>query len=158
MGRNAKNLYVRFTVDEGPQVRVSSVEFQRVDKGVIPYDPPFLRDSLSLRPGDPFRPASLRSDGRHLERMLGDAGYAVAAAEPDIQRNGDTARVLWKIKMGPRIRIGPIFVRGNFVTTDQTIVSLDWESGIDRIEVRTVCQCVPSVFFSATTLSGKGRE
>ena len=122
VSRDADALFVRFTIDEGPLVRVGSIDFQSVDKGAIPYDPTFLRDSLSLRPGDPFRPASLRSDGRRLERLMGDAGHAAATAEPDIQRVGDTVRVSWKIKLGPRIRVGPVFVRGNFVTTDETIL------------------------------------
>ncbi|MEP6652449.1 MAG: POTRA domain-containing protein [Myxococcales bacterium] len=120
--RDAKGLYVRFTVEEGPLVRVSAVDFLSVDQIPIPYDPTFLRDSLSLRPGDPLRPGSLRSDARHLERYLGDAGHVVATAEPDLERDGSSVRVVWKIKVGPRIRVGPIFVRGNFVTTDETIL------------------------------------
>jgi outer membrane protein assembly factor BamA len=75
-----------------------------------------------MRPGDAYRPALLREDGRRLERLLGDAGYAVATAEPDVERVGNTVRVIWKIKTGPRIRVGPIFVRGNFVTDDETIL------------------------------------
>ncbi len=118
----ANGLFVRFTIDEGRLVRVGAVEFQSIDNVAIPYDPTFLRESLSLRVGYPLRPASLRSDSRHLERLLGDVGHAVANAEPDIERTGDTVRVVWKIKVGPRIRVGPIFVRGNFVTTDETIL------------------------------------
>ena len=122
VSRDATGLFVRFTIDEGPLVRVGSVEFSSVDKSPIPYDPTFLRDSLSLRPGDPLRPASLRSDSRHLERLLGDAGHAVATAEAEVERAGNTVRIIWKVKLGPRIRVGPIFVHGNFVTTDRTIL------------------------------------
>ncbi|MES1172482.1 MAG: POTRA domain-containing protein, partial [Bacteroidota bacterium] len=122
LGRDATAIYVRFTIDEGPLVRVSSEEFTSVDGGHIPYHPTFIRDSLSMRPGDPFRPGLLREDGRRIERLLGDAGHAVATAEPDVERSGNAVRVVWKIKTGPRIRVGPIFVRGNFVTQDQTIL------------------------------------
>jgi outer membrane protein insertion porin family len=115
-------LYVRFTIDEGPMVRLASEDFRSADQGQIPYQPTFLRESLSMRPGDPFRPALLREDGHRLERLMGDAGYAVATAEPDVERVGNTVRVTWTIKTGPRIRVGPIFVRGNFVTTEETIL------------------------------------
>jgi outer membrane protein insertion porin family len=122
VARNAKGIYVRFTVDEGPLVHVGGVDFQAVDKGHIPYHPIFLRQSLSMRTGDAFRPSLLREDARRLERMLGDAGHAVATAEPDVERDGNAVRVIWKVKTGPRIRVGPIFVRGNFVTVDETIL------------------------------------
>jgi outer membrane protein insertion porin family len=122
IARGAAGLYVRFTIDEGPLVRLASEGFSSVDKGQIPYQATFLTESLSMRPGDPFRPALLREDGHRLERLMGDAGYAVATAEPDVERVGDAVRVIWKIKTGPRIRVGPIFVRGNFVTEDQTIL------------------------------------
>jgi outer membrane protein insertion porin family len=122
IARDAKGIYVRFTIDEGPLVRVASVDFRSVDKGRIPYHPTFLRESLSMRPGNAYRPSLLREDGRRLERLLGDAGHAVGTAEPDVEREGNTVRVIWKIKTGPRIRVGPIFVRGNFVTKPETIL------------------------------------
>jgi outer membrane protein insertion porin family len=120
--RTAKALYVRFTVEEGPLVRVGAEEFRSVDKNRIPYHPTFLVESLTMRPGDPFRPTLLREDGRRLERLMGDAGHVVATAEPDLEREGNAVRIVWKIKPGPRVRVGPIFVRGNFVTTDETIL------------------------------------
>ena len=122
LGPNAKALYVRFTIDEGPLVRVVSEEFRSVDNNRIPYHPMFILESLTMRPGDPFRPVLLREDGRRIERLMGDAGHAVATVEPDLERVGNTVRIVWKIKPGPRIRVGPIFVRGNFTTTDETIL------------------------------------
>ncbi len=122
VARQATSIYVRFTINEGPLVRVASEDFRSVDKTRIPYHPTFIRESLSMRSGDAFRPGLLREDARRIERLLGDAGYVVATAEPDVEREGNAVRVLWKIKTGPRIRVGPIFVRGNFVTKDETIL------------------------------------
>ena len=103
-------------------MRVGSEEFRSVDGNRIPYHPTFMVESLTMRPGDAFRPALLREDGRRLERLMGDAGHVVATAEPDLERDGNAVRIVWKIKTGPRVRVGPIFVRGNFVTTDETIL------------------------------------
>ena len=59
VARDATGIYVRFTIDEGPLVRVESETFQSADEGAIPYDPTFLQDSLSLRPGEPYRPGAV---------------------------------------------------------------------------------------------------
>ncbi len=128
--RRASRIYVRFTIDEGHLVRVASESFAAAaadpETGTvadpIPYAAAFLRDSLSLRPGEPYTPGLLREDGRRLERLMGDAGYPVATAESDVERTGDRVDVRWTIKSGPRVRVGPIFVRGNFLTTRETIL------------------------------------
>lgn len=122
VSRDAKALYVRFTIDEGPLVRVAAEDFVSVDGKAIPYTASFLHESLSQRLGFPYRPALVREDTRRLERLLGNVGYPVAVAEPDVARDGDLIRITWKIKIGPRIRVGPIFVRGNFVTKPETIL------------------------------------
>jgi outer membrane protein assembly factor BamA len=64
----------------------------------------------------------MRDDGRRLERLLGDAGYPASTVEPDVSRSGDRVNLTWVFKLGPRVRIGPIFVRGNFKTTPETIL------------------------------------
>ena len=130
VSRRQDRIYVRFTVDEGHLVRVASETFRAAavvpDAGTtddpIPYPEPFLRASLSLRPGEPYRSGLLREDGRRLERLMGDAGYPVATAESDVERTGDLVSVRWTVKSGPRVRVGPIFVRGNFLTTRATVL------------------------------------
>lgn len=121
VSRDSDEIHVRYTVTEGPLVFVRDMSFQSVGEGRIPYHPTYLRDHLSLRPGEPYTPGQLREDARRLERLMGDAGHPVATAEADIERDGDAVRVIWKIKPGPRIRVGPIFVRGNFITRPETI-------------------------------------
>lgn len=130
VSRQGSRIYVRFTIDEGHLVRVASVSFAaapvEVDSGTvsdrIPYAADFLRASLALRPAEAYTSGLLREDGRRLERLMGDAGYPVATAESDVERRGDLVDVRWTIKSGPRVRVGPIFVRGNFVTTRETIL------------------------------------
>jgi len=120
--RGGKAIYVRFTIDEGPRVRLRSEQFRNAEAGPLPYDQKYLLESVSLRPGEPFAPATVRDDGRRLERALGDAGYPTGTAEPEAQRTGNDVDLTWVLKPGPRMRVGPTFVRGNFATKDQTIL------------------------------------
>jgi outer membrane protein insertion porin family len=120
--RDAKEIFVRFTIEEGPRVVLQSETFKNVEGGALPYDDKYLLESVSLRPGEPFTPAAVREDGRRLERVLGDAGYPTATAEPDTVRTGTQVALTWKLKPGPRVHVGPLFVRGNFVTKDETVL------------------------------------
>lgn len=122
--RDAKAIYVRFTVEEGARVMLQSESFETDDGSPLPYDQKFLLESVSLRPGEPFTPPVVREDGRRLERLLGDAGYPAGTAEPDTDRQGDQVKLTWRFKLGKQARVGPVFVRGNFVTKDDTI--LEW--------------------------------
>jgi outer membrane protein insertion porin family len=122
VSREARAIYVRFTVEEGPRVKLRSETFRNAEGGPLPYDQQYLLESVSLRPGEPFMPAVVRDDGRRLERALGDAGYPTGTAEPEAPRTGDDVDLTWVLKPGPRVRVGPLFVRGNFVTKDQTVL------------------------------------
>jgi len=120
--RDAKAIFVRFTIEEGPRLILASEDF-RTDKGEpLPYGKKFLLESLTSRPGHPYTVQGVRDDGRRLERLLGDAGYPSASVDPDVARTGDRVALTWVLKLGPRVRIGPIFVRGNFKTTPETIL------------------------------------
>ncbi|HVZ74481.1 MAG TPA: POTRA domain-containing protein [Polyangia bacterium] len=118
---DAKAMYVRFTIEEGPRVTLKSETF-RAEGGPLPYGEKFLMESVALRPGDAFAPPIVKEDDRRLERLLGDAGYPTGTAEPESTRTGDGVALTWVLKLGPQVRVGPTFVRGNFVTTDQTIL------------------------------------
>ena len=120
--RQASAIYVRFTIEEGSRVILASEDFRSDDGAPLPYAKPFLRDSLTLRPGEPYRVGLLREDGRHLERLMGDAGYPAASVEPDVERTGDKVSLTWVVKAGTRTTVGPIFVRGNFATKERTIL------------------------------------
>jgi outer membrane protein insertion porin family len=119
--REAEAIYVRFTIQEGPRVFLESEDFRTVDGRPLPYDRTFLIESLSLRPGEPYTPSVVRDDGKRLTRLLGDAGYPSGSAEPDVTRTGDKIKLTWQLKLGQQARVGPVFVRGNFVTRDRTI-------------------------------------
>jgi outer membrane protein assembly factor BamA len=122
VSRDAKEIYVRFTIEEGPRVMLSSLTFKADDGSPLPYTNEFLLKSVALRPGHPYTPPAVRYDGRRLERLAGDAGFPSATVDPDVNRTGDQVTLTWVFKLGPRVRIGPVFVRGNFVTRPQAIL------------------------------------
>jgi outer membrane protein insertion porin family len=120
--REAGELYVRFTIDEGPRLTLAAENLRSTDGAPLPYDPQFLLDSLTLRPGAPYAPPTVTADAKHLVRLLGDAGYPLATVTPDVDRKGNDVTLTWAVTLGPRMRVGPIFVRGNFVTKPRTIL------------------------------------
>ncbi|HVT10320.1 MAG TPA: POTRA domain-containing protein [Polyangia bacterium] len=122
VSRDARDFYVRFSIVEGPRVVLASEDFASTDGTPLPYDRNFLLQSVALRPGAPYAPPTVQADGKRLVRLFGDTGYGLAAVEPDVDRHGDAVSLTWKVTLGPRMQVGPIFVRGNFVTRDKTIL------------------------------------
>jgi len=122
VSREARTIFVRFTVEEGPRMTLASVDFRTAAGEAPPYDNKFLIESVTTRPGDAYTLQAIREDGRRLERLLGDAGYPTSSVDPDVSRDGDKVKLTWVMKLGPRVRVGPIFVRGNFKTTPETIL------------------------------------
>jgi len=120
--RDAGALYVRFTIDEGPRVVLASEDFRTTDGAPLPYPRQFLLESVALRPGAPYAPPAVQADTKRLVRLLGDTGFPLASVEPDVDRQGNAVALVWKLTLGPKMEVGPIFVRGNFVTRAQTIL------------------------------------
>jgi len=120
--RDAKSIYVRYTIEEGPRLVLASEDFRTAAGEPLPYDKKFLLESVTTRPGDPYTVAAVHEDSRRLERLLGDAGYPSSSVDPDVNREGDRVALIWVLKLGPRVRVGPVFVRGNFKTTPETIL------------------------------------
>jgi outer membrane protein insertion porin family len=120
--RGAGELFVRFTIEEGPRLTLAGETFHSTDASPLPYDQKFLLDSMALRPGAPYAPPLVSADTKRLVRLLGDAGYPSASVSPDVDRQGNDVTLTWAITLGPRVRVGPIFVRGNFTTKSRTIL------------------------------------
>ncbi len=122
--RNADSLYVRFLIDEAPLLWVAGIAFKCLVPGeTLPHDDAFYLDSLRTVVGAPYQPAFIKRDENRIKRALGDDGYRYAHVEAKSERHGDEMQVVWQIKMGPQVRVGPIFMRGNFLTTDDTILT-----------------------------------
>jgi outer membrane protein assembly complex protein YaeT len=161
--RDAKAIYVRYTIDEGPRLVLASEDF-RTDKGEpLPYTKKFLLESVTNRPGDAYTLQAVRDDEHRLERLLGDAGFPSSSVDPDVARSGDRVNLTWVLKLGPRVKIGPIFVRGNFKTTAETILEqIPLQSGgyltTTAVERGQRNLGFLQLFNNATPISFPGRE
>jgi len=122
--RNADSLYIRFTIAESPLVWVAEMQFACVAPGeTLPREDEFFMDSLRTVLGAPYQPAFIKRDENRIKRALGDEGYRYAQVEAKNVRHGNQMNITWQVKLGPQVRVGPIFLRGNFLTTDNTILT-----------------------------------
>jgi outer membrane protein insertion porin family len=122
--RKSDAIFVRFLVTEAPLLWVSDISFENLDAQVpLPRDELFFRESLRTVLGAPYEPAVVRRDEERLKRLLGDEGYRQAKVVADVKREGQRILITWKIDLGPQVRVGPVFLRGNFITLDDTIMT-----------------------------------
>ena len=122
--RNADSLHIRFMIEETNLLRVAGMEFRCVVPGEkLPRNDNFFLDSMRTVLGAAYQPALIKRDEGRIKRALGDEGYRYAEVEAQTVRHGDQVNVTWRIKLGPQVHVGPIFVRGNFLTTEGTILT-----------------------------------
>ena len=100
VSREARTIFVRYTIEEGPRLVLGSEDF-RTDEGRAPP----LRQAVPARerhhrPGDPYTPQAVRDDGRRLERLLGDAGYPGGQRRPRRQPQRRRVSLTWVLKLG----------------------------------------------------------
>ena len=117
-------LFVRFRITEGEPITVGKVSFRTSDGKPLPIPDETLGKSIVTRQGQPFLPGRLDIDERALERLLRDQGYPYGTAVSEVEADGNTRRIEWFLAPGQPATVGPIFIRGNFLTNEQTI--LEW--------------------------------
>lgn len=115
-------LHVRFTVHEGRRLMVDQIKFHSVGGAPLPRDEAFLKASLLTLEHRPLRESAVRDDEARLQRLMGDEGYPYAHVSRELAIAQDRATVTWNVNLGPRVRVGPMFVRGNFLTHDETVL------------------------------------
>ena len=122
--RNADSLHVRFIIEEARLLRVAGMEFKCTLPGEkLPRDDDFFLKSMRTVVGAPYQPSLIKRDEGRIKRALGDEGYRNAQVEAQTAQHDDQVDIIWRIKLGPQVRVGPIFVRGNFLTTERTILT-----------------------------------
>ncbi|MBN2576883.1 MAG: BamA/TamA family outer membrane protein [Deltaproteobacteria bacterium] len=122
--RNADSLYVRFIIEESQLLWVAGMQFTCLGPGEgLPREDEFYMESLRTTLGAPYQPTFIRRDENRIKRALGDDGYRYAQVEAKSVRHGNQMHITWQVKTGPQVRIGPVFLRGNFLTTGRTIMT-----------------------------------
>ena len=106
-------LRVVLTADPGQQYRFATVELPGLDQAGAEAER--LRDTFSIRPGDPVIAADVIGGALALTQALGELGFAEARlGEQDIEVNHQThlATLTLPVKPGPVARFGTIRVTG----------------------------------------------
>ena len=113
-------IWVPFHVDEGRQVRVISTNLMVDD----PHFRKALLNKISLKKGKPFTESAMARDLNRMKRVCADHGHPYVQvayeAKPSIGRTG--VDVTYRVKVGPVVHFGQIFVKGNLKTAKSTIM------------------------------------
>ncbi len=112
--------FITFTLEEGPQYTLSSVELE----SSIPDLPlEALRELITPKAGDVYNATEVEKSIQALTDRLGQLGYAFAEVEPVTQLNRDELLVdlIFQIDEGPRVYVERIDITGNVRTLDKVI-------------------------------------
>jgi outer membrane protein assembly factor BamA len=114
---------VRFRIDEGPPILVTSVEIAGADT----LDVPLSRQDLEMRVGEPLSLIELETSREQLISGLRDQGRAHAEVLAGFDIPAETpyeASVRFELLPGPVARYGPIEIRGIQALDEGTVRSV----------------------------------
>jgi outer membrane protein insertion porin family len=115
-----KGFIVTFTIDEGSQYRVGTVD---VVSNVRAIDPAVLRSQVKLSPGNVYNADLVERSVETMTIQAARQGYAFANVRPRGDRNFETKTInlVFVVEEGARAYIERINVRGNTRTRDYVI-------------------------------------
>ena len=118
--RERNGFFITFTVEEGPQYRVGSVD---VESYVPDIDPESLRRLVRTNPGDIYNAEEVDNTLEEMTFELASRGYAFARVRPRGDRDFETNTVslTYVVEEGPRVYVERINIRGNTRTLDSVI-------------------------------------
>src|SRR5262245_52308677 len=115
-----KGFIVTFTIDEGSQYRVGTVD---VVSNVRAIDPSILRSQVKLSPGSIYNADLVERSVESMTIQAAKQGYAFANVRPRGDRNFETKTInlVFAVEEGARAYIERINIRGNTRTRDYVI-------------------------------------
>jgi outer membrane protein insertion porin family len=115
-----KGFIVTFTIDEGSQYRVGTVD---VVSNVRAIDPAILRNQVKLSPGNVYNADLVEKSVETMTIQAARQGYAFANVRPRGDRNFETKTInlVFVVEEGGRAYIERINIRGNTRTRDYVI-------------------------------------
>jgi outer membrane protein insertion porin family len=128
--RRDEDLFVRFTIDEGPRLQVAgvAVTYAGEHRTTIAEAMRYIR----LRPGQPLEEDAVKADRDALRHWLRNSGFANAEVKSlEGGPEGDPNRtVVFEVSEGRFVRFGEKLVRGNFLTRPHVVLrELPWHAG-----------------------------
>ena len=115
-----KGFLVTFTIEEGQQYRVGSVDFQTSIAGL---DANYFRSYSRVSAGSVYNAEAVEKSVEEMTIEASRRGYAFASVRPRGERNSQnmTVSIVFVVDEGPRVYIERINVRGNTRTRDYVI-------------------------------------
>lgn len=116
----SKGFLITFTIDEGTQYRVGTVDVQ---SSVRAIDSATLKSKLRVGPGDVYNAEAVEKSVEDISIELARRGYPFATARPRGERDfaAHKVNILFVIEEGARAYIERINIRGNTRTRDYVI-------------------------------------
>ncbi|MDX8392711.1 MAG: outer membrane protein assembly factor BamA, partial [Mariprofundaceae bacterium] len=111
--------YVTFSIREGPQYQIASLNLQ----GDLIPDRETLTDLLEVKSGDIYSLKKMSASIDAITVRVGDEGYAFATVTPLFQRHPESKKVdiIFDVEKGHEVYVERIEISGNMKTEDQVI-------------------------------------
>lgn len=110
---------VSVKIDEGVQTRVASVTY---DGNTLISDEQAM-EAIDLKPGANFREYMMESDKNKLAALISEKGYPYVRVESEVElgKNDAQAQIVYRIDKGIYVKMGQVYVTGNFRTSERVI-------------------------------------
>lgn len=116
--QKGKNLEVIFSIKEGPQQRIETIEIV----GAARIDPGTIREHLGIWEGGPFFRPAIQREVEKLNALYLNEAIRGTTIRPRIEAAGDeTFKVVFNINEGRTVRIRSLLISGNLVTRKTVI-------------------------------------
>lgn len=128
VGDPAERLRITWKVDEGPPTLIRSVFFVEAPEGTEAR----LLESARLEEGDIYETDVFEAAKANMRAVLVAQGYATAQVdgEVEIDRRRGEARIIFRVKSGPLVRLTELRSRGHTRTpTSAVVVRRTWDRG-----------------------------
>ena len=109
---------VAFAIVEGTRTRVASVDVS----GDLTFEPSDVHLAFGLVRGMVLLESDLSQRLDHLLRFYEDRGYPFCALRPDVQFDGDGARVQVVVSPGPLVHVDAVRFEGNQTTREDVLL------------------------------------
>ncbi len=111
---------ITLLIEEGKKVTITSIDF----KGMNVLTEEEALQSITLKPGGPFREYALKDDGNRLAAAVSEKGYphVVVKETTEVSNDRTGVKIVYSVIEGPFVKMGNIHAVGNFRTSDKVIL------------------------------------
>ncbi len=113
-----KSLTARFLIDEGQAEKIGSVRFSPN----LTFSPEELQAAVFSQPASPYYPPQVKLDCQRIINFYADHGFRETTVEVEEEAGpAGVYSLFFKIKEGPRFKVGNIYFTGLVATKERTV-------------------------------------